>query len=83
MACYFLVSMMKWQTLLKQIVKLYTTIRGFAFVLSCLEIYKQAQKKPLQNPLDSINNSSGNDALRMCVLVLTLDTPKLLLNHFF
>ena len=33
---------------LKQIVKLYVTIRGFAFTTSCLELYKQAHKKTLQ-----------------------------------
>lgn len=34
--------------LLKQIVELYVTIRGFAFVSSCLELYKQKQKTTLQ-----------------------------------
>ena len=34
--------------LLKQIVELYVTIRGFAFATSCLELYKQAHKKTLQ-----------------------------------
>ena len=33
---------------LKQIVKLYVTIRGFAFTTSYLELYKQAHKKTLQ-----------------------------------
>ena len=33
---------------LKQIVKLYVTIRGFVFTTSCLELYKQAHKKTLQ-----------------------------------
>ena len=31
--------------LLKQLVSLYVTIRGFAFVSSCIELYKQASKK--------------------------------------
>ena len=35
-------------TVLKEIVKLYVTIRGFAFASSCLEFYKQAQKESLQ-----------------------------------
>ena len=34
--------------LLKQIVELYLTVRGFAFATSCLELYKQAHKKTLQ-----------------------------------
>ena len=33
---------------LKKIVELYVTIRGFAFATSCLEMYKQALKKTLQ-----------------------------------
>ena len=33
---------------LQQIVELYVTIRGFAFATSCLELYKQANKKTLQ-----------------------------------
>ena len=31
--------------LLKQIVELYLTVKGFAFATSCLELYKQAHKK--------------------------------------
>lgn len=34
--------------LLKQITELYLTVRGFAFATSCLELYKQANKKTLQ-----------------------------------
>ena len=34
--------------LLKLIVELYLTVRGFAFASSCLELYKQAHKKTLQ-----------------------------------
>ena len=30
--------------LLKHIVELYVTVRGFAFASSCVELYKQAQK---------------------------------------
>ncbi len=33
--------------LLKQVVELYITVRGFAFASSCLEMYKQASKKTL------------------------------------
>ena len=33
---------------LRHIVELYTTIRGFAFAKSCMEMYKQAHKKTLQ-----------------------------------
>ena len=33
---------------LRHIVELYTTIRGFAFVKSCIEMYKQAHQKTLQ-----------------------------------
>lgn len=33
--------------LLKQMVELYVTVRGFAFASSCLELYKQASKKQL------------------------------------
>ena len=33
---------------LHEIVELYVTIRGFAFVTSCLELYKQEHKKTLQ-----------------------------------
>ena len=33
---------------LQRIVKLYMTVRGFAFASSCLELYKQAHKKTLQ-----------------------------------
>lgn len=33
---------------LKEIVDLYVTVRGFAFTTSCLEMYKQALKKTLQ-----------------------------------
>lgn len=36
---------------LQKIVDLYVTIRGFAFAKSCLEQYKQAQKKTLQKKL--------------------------------
>ena len=32
--------------LLKKIVELYVKIRGFAFASSCVELYKQANKKP-------------------------------------
>lgn len=35
-------------SLLKMIIDLYVTIRGFAFASSCLELYKQAKKKTLQ-----------------------------------
>ncbi len=35
-------------SLLRKIISLYVTIRGFAFATSCLELYKQAQKKSLQ-----------------------------------
>lgn len=35
-------------SLLTKIISLYVTIRGFAFATSCLELYKQAQKKSLQ-----------------------------------
>ena len=34
--------------MLKKIVDLYVTIRGFAFTSSCLEIYKQSKRKALQ-----------------------------------
>ena len=34
--------------LLKAIIKLYTSIRGHAFASSCLELYKQYQRKTLQ-----------------------------------
>ena len=34
--------------LLKHILRLYVTLRGFAFATSCLEMYKQATKKNLQ-----------------------------------
>ena len=34
--------------LLTQLVSLYVTIRGFAFVSSCIELYKQTSKKTLQ-----------------------------------
>ena len=33
---------------LRKTVELYVTVRGFAFAKSCLELYKQAQKKSLQ-----------------------------------
>ena len=34
--------------LLKQIIQLYLTIRGFAFARSCLELYKRHHSKRLQ-----------------------------------
>lgn len=34
--------------LLKEIVELYVTVRGQAFVSSCMELYKQAHKKTVQ-----------------------------------
>ena len=34
--------------LLKMMVELYVTIRGFSFATSCVEIYKQSTKKTLQ-----------------------------------
>ena len=34
--------------LLKKIVELYVTVRGFAFASSCVEMYKQQTKQPLQ-----------------------------------
>lgn len=33
---------------LRRIVELYTTIRGFAFASSCIELYKSAHKKKIQ-----------------------------------
>ena len=36
------------QTLLKMITELWTTIRGFAYVSSWIELYKQASKKTIQ-----------------------------------
>ena len=35
-------------TVLKMMVELYVTIRGFAFASSCIELYKVAHKKKLQ-----------------------------------
>ena len=36
------------EVLLIQIAELYLTVRGNAFASSCLELYKQASKQPLQ-----------------------------------
>jgi hypothetical protein len=36
------------QMLLKMIIELYVTIRGFSFATSCVELYKQSIKKTLQ-----------------------------------
>ncbi len=38
-------------SLLRKIVSLYVTIRGFAFATSCLELCKEAQKKSLQKKM--------------------------------
>ena len=36
------------KAVLKKVVELYVTIRGFAFASSCLELYKQSKRKALQ-----------------------------------
>ena len=36
-------------SVLEKIVELYVTVRGFAFAKSCMEMYKQAKKKTVQN----------------------------------
>ena len=35
-------------TVLFEIIKLYVTIRGYAFTKSCMELYKQAKRKNIQ-----------------------------------
>ena len=53
---------------LKQFVKLYVTIRGFAFTTSCLELYKQAHKKTPEEG----STPQGTVSIRLGIIVMQM-----------
>ena len=52
-------AMSSW--LLKELVESYTTIRGYAFASSCMEIYKQSQKRTIQKQKPLRKKISSSD----------------------